>query len=90
MYSPDSIIVARQAVPAMLNLLRHNIEPNAGVVGYKGHHQNVDWGIVPKLKQFTGRLSEGFSFLQSFKSIMNNSPNMINTFGALLEGKVFS
>ena len=26
--------------------------------------------------------------MQSFKSIMNNLPNKVNTFGALLEGKV--
>ena len=86
----DSIIVARQAVLAMLNHFKCNIEPNAGVVGHKSHHQNVDWGIVPKLQWITGKLSEGFSFLQFFKSIMNNFPNEVNTFGTLFDGEVSS
>ena len=42
MYNPDSIIVACQAVTAILNLLTCNIEPNTGVAGHKSLHQNVD------------------------------------------------
>ena len=63
MCDPESIIVACQAVSAMLNLLKCNIEPNIGVFSHKSHHQNADWEIVPKLQQFTGKLFEGFSFL---------------------------
>ena len=88
MCNPDSIMVACQAVSAMLNLLKHNIKPNMRVAGHKSHYQNVDWRIVPKLQCFTGKLSKGFSFLQLFKFIINNSPNKVITFGALLESEV--
>ena len=80
MYNTDSIMVARQAVPAMLNFLKCNIEPNMGVVSHKSHHQNIDWRIVPKLQWFTGKLFEGFSFLQLLKPIKNNSLNKLNIF----------
>lgn len=79
-----NIVKARVAMIDMLNLLRRNIEPNAGVNQARG---DVDWGIVPKLTRFSGKLEEGFNFLQNFKSIMNNSPNKVNMFGALLEGE---
>ena len=72
-------------------VLLHNIEPNAGANIRSGHeHGVVDWGIFPKVQQFSGKLKDGYSFLQSFKSIMNNSPNKLNTFGALLNGEVSS
>ena len=81
---------ARISIAEMMRILC-NIEPNAGdhSEGQSGH-QGVDWSIVLKLNCFTGKLSEGYAFMQSFKSIMNNLPNKINTFGALLEGKVLT
>ena len=61
---PDSIMVACQAILAMMNLLR-NIEPNVGVGGNPTSHYKdaADWGVVPKLQRFLGKLTNGYGFL---------------------------
>ena len=58
----ESIMVACHAVPAMLNILKYNMTPNAGVASHKSYHQNVEYRIIIKLQQFTGILSEKFIF----------------------------
>ena len=86
--SSPLVMKVKTDIAKMMEILRNIGAQRGGHFGKQGSHVGVDWSIVPKLKHFTGKLADGYLFLQSFKSIINNSPNKVNTFGALLEGEV--
>ena len=88
-----NITKAQEAKGELLKLLR-NIEPNAGDdQGNPGHQESkVEWGVVPKFSRFKGVVSEGHSFLESFKSLTRDTPEegKVQTFCRLIEGQVLT
>ena len=63
--SPQSVMITRRAIVEMMYILNPSNEPNIEAHNCKQH--NVEWGLVPKLLQFSGKISDGFDFFKILK-----------------------